>query len=70
MRKSRKKTPQIDPRPLTRPRLNTLFNRHTDGGLDFDGLLAGEQALDLGGIGAPAKAPRMAAPSPNSSRNG
>ena len=29
MSQSRKKTPQIDPRMLTRRRLNALFNRHT-----------------------------------------
>ncbi len=46
MSKSKKKhTPQVDPRVLTRPRLDALFERLARGELDDDGLLAGTQAL-------------------------
>ncbi|MCL5998118.1 MAG: hypothetical protein M1546_19010 [Chloroflexi bacterium] len=46
MSKSKKaRTPQIDPRVLTRPRLDALFVRHERAELDDDGLYAGVQSL-------------------------
>ncbi len=46
MSKSKKsKSPKIDPRVLTRPRLDALFERHARGELDLDGLEAGVRAL-------------------------
>ncbi len=46
MSKSKKpQPPKIDPRVLTRPRLDALFDRHARAELDDDGLQAGIQAL-------------------------
>jgi hypothetical protein len=46
MSKSKKaRTPQIDPRVLTRPRLDALFASHGRAELDDDGLFAGVQSL-------------------------
>ncbi len=46
MSKSKKtKAPKIDPRVMTRPRLDALFERQARGELDLDGLEAGVRAL-------------------------
>ena len=46
MSKSKKnKSPKIDPRVLTRPRLDALFERHARGEQDLNGLEAGVRAL-------------------------
>ena len=46
MGKSKKtKTPKIDPRIMTRPRLDALFERQARGELDLDGLEAAVRAL-------------------------
>jgi hypothetical protein len=39
------KTPKIDPRVMTRPRLDALFEQHARGELDLDGLEAGVHVL-------------------------
>ncbi len=54
MSKSKKtKTPKIDPRVMTRPRLDALFERQARGELDLDGLEAGVRAL-MAEVGQPA----------------
>ena len=45
MSKKKTKTPKIDPRVMTRPRLDALFERQAQGELDLDGLEAGVRAL-------------------------
>ena len=45
MSKHKKKTPKLNPRLLTRPRLNALFERRARGKLDDDGLYAAVQSL-------------------------
>jgi len=54
MSKSKKtKAPKIDPRVMTRPRLDALFERQARGELDLDGLEAGVRAL-MTEVGQPA----------------
>ena len=54
MSKSKKtKAPKIDPRVMTRPRLDALFERQARGELDLDGLEAGVRAL-ITEVGQPA----------------
>lgn len=54
MSKSKKtKAPKIDPRVMTRPRLDALFERQARGELDLDGLEAGVRAL-MAEVGHPA----------------
>ena len=54
MSKSKKtKAPKIDPRVMTRPRLDALFEQQARGELDLDGLEAGVRAL-IAEVGQPA----------------
>ena len=48
----KKKAPQIDPRVMTRPRLDALFERQARGELDLDGLEAKVRAL-MAEVGQP-----------------